>query len=367
MIMEKKKKPSGEETKQRRVIKKTRGGIILTEEQVREIKEGRKKLRRQMKKAKVYSKKEFELTASSMGLYFDKNKWWGLFLWLFHGRALAALLGALAALLGVMFLFSLVSQLRGHFTINLGDNMFRNGFVLSEDKEFTNGTSQLYSEPVENVPCISISTIPEDVDQIDGPHNGDNYFAYTFYLRNEGKDAVDYAYELLINSESRSLSEAVWVMLFQDGEMEFFAKANKEGNAEALPAMEDNRRGYREPPLMEQAANPEQQYQVVASNGNNTYYRLLPQTFEGSTVITSGTREGIQSMDVHKYTVVMWLEGDDPDCTDELIGGHLGIEMDFRLLDSEADSEDEGTRNDFWYSLKELRDTVWDSLIFWED
>ena len=35
--------------------------------------------------------------------------------------------------------------------------------------------------------------------------------------------------------------------------------------------------------------------------------------------------------------MVIWLEGDDPDCTDELIGGHLGLEMDFQLVEDQED------------------------------
>ena len=44
-------------------------------------------------------------------------------------------------------------------------------------------------------------------------------------------------------------------------------------------------------------------------------------------------------MEVHKYTVVLWLEGDDPEATDDKIGGSLGAEMNFRLV-SEAEEED---------------------------
>ena len=29
--------------------------------------------------------------------------------------------------------------------------------------------------------------------------------------------------------------------------------------------------------------------------------------------------------------MVLWLEGDDPQATDELIGAHMGVEMSFRL------------------------------------
>lgn len=351
------------ETKQRRLFKKTRGGVELTEEQVQAIKEGRKKLRKQLKEAKVYTRKEFELTASSMGLYFDKNKWWGLLLWLFHGRALASLLAALVALLALMFIFSLVSQMRGHFTINLSENMFRDGFVLSEDEAFTNPTTQLYSDPVEDAPCISISSIPADVDAHDGNHSGEAYFAYTFYLRYEGDDdkEVDYTYELAINSESKDISSASWAMLFEDGKMTVYAEKGDDGNEEALPALTDNTRGYRNLPLMAQATNPEEQYQVVATKGSDTFYRIVPKSFVSETVIASGKEEGVKAGDVHKYTVVLWLEGDDPDCVDELIGGHLGVEMNFRLLDSEEGSDAEGT------SWKERWSTIWESLIFWED
>jgi len=65
-------------------------------------------------------------------------------------------------------------------------------------------------------------------------------------------------------------------------------------------------------------------------------------------------------MDVHKYTVVIWLEGDDPDCTDELIGGHVGMDFYFELISEEDNSEGgEGDFNAHW-------DAFWDNLKFWK-
>ena len=32
-------------------------------------------------------------------------------------------------------------------------------------------------------------------------------------------------------------------------------------------------------------------------------------------------------LDLDRYTIVVWLEGDDPDCTDPLIGGELKMHM----------------------------------------
>ena len=133
-----------------------------------------------------------------------------------------------------------------------------------------------------------------------------------------------------------------------------------DGKEEAIPARDDNTRGYRNLPLMDQTAKPEEQYEVVATKGSNTFYRVIPKTFQSDSVITRGKEKGVKAGDVHKYTVVLWLEGDDPDCVDALIGGHLGVEMNYRFLDSEDGSEMKEN------SLKERWDSIWDSLIFWE-
>ena len=85
--------------KQRRIFKKTRAGIVLTREEVKEIKTGRKKLRKELKAVGIKSKKEFELTASGLMLYFDKPRFWAIIPWLLGGKGLWLLLGSAALLL----------------------------------------------------------------------------------------------------------------------------------------------------------------------------------------------------------------------------------------------------------------------------
>lgn len=344
--------------------RKTRAGIALTKEQVQEIKEGRKKLRKEMKQKKVYTKREFELTASSLGLYFDKHKRFGLLLWLFHGKALWALLGALLALLLALFLASLVTQMRGHFTVNLDENLFKNGFLLSEDKSFKDARSQLTAEPSLDVACVSISHIPEDIDDIDGSHNDDTYFAYTFYLKNVGEEELDYVYDLSLNSESQSLSEAAWIMLFKDGEMTFFAKEKETGESETLPELSDNTRGYRELPLLDKTKSPDKQYEVIKETSFGAYRRVIPVPFESDKVIVKEQVKGIKPEEIHKFTVVVWLEGDDPDCTDDLIGGHLGVEMNFRANEMEIDEERGGGGDSILSPLKDLWNSIFGGLKF---
>jgi len=326
----KKKEYIGEERKQRRLFKKKRAGEVLSENEVQEIKAGRKKLRKEMKAMGIRSRKEFELTASSLGLYFDKRGIVGLLWWL-RKWGLGALALSLLAVGGALYLFSAITEMRGHFTISMDGDMFRNGFVLSETVGFENPTIYLFAEPAVDVPCISISQIPEDVDQHDGNHS-ETYFAYTFYLRNEGEETVGYEWSLKMHAESLNTSQAAWVMLFEDGEMSFYAKPNDQGEAEALPALDDNGRGYLGLPLSRYLKEPDQVEQIRAIS-SAVYYRVIPKVWESDTVVVSGIRQEMQPMEVHKYTVVIWLEGDDPDCTDDLIGGHMGLGMDMTMIE----------------------------------
>lgn len=319
--------------KQRRIFKRKRAGEVLTREQVAAIKMGRKLLRAEMKAKGLKEKSDFELMASSMGLYFDKGRWLLWLRWLLHGRGLWLLAGAASALLLTVLGFSMVTQLRGHFTINMSNDMFKEGFILSDSADMSNATTRLLCTPAEGVPCISIRSIPENIDQIDGQHN-ESYFAYTFYIRNDGDSTVDYEWHMALNSESQNLSSALWVMIFEDGKMLLYAQPGDDGGIEALPAMDDNTRGYLDMELMAFAKDPSQFQLITAHNGYN-YYRLLPIPFESSEVIARGMQVAVAPGDVHKYTVVIWLEGDDPDCTDALIGGHAGMDFNFQLISDE--------------------------------
>jgi len=316
-----------------KVFRKRRAGIRLTRAEIREIRRGRKKLKREMKKNKVYSRHEFETTASTLGLYFDKGRFLALWLWLWHHGALWALLGAALLTMAALYGASLVTQMRGHFTINLTNEMVSQGFELCETPDFKNPTSRLYGIPVEDAPCISITDIPKDIDKIDGSHNGTNYFAHTFYVAKRGEGTADYSFNVEINSESLDSSSAIWVMLFEDGVPAFYAEANKQtGEAECLPAKDNNRYGYTEVPFAD-AGLSDAQYEIVRQTQIRSYYRIIPNFFKDDDTVVEKIKTEVEQDEVHKYTVVLWLEGDDPDCTNELIGGHIGMHMDFELLD----------------------------------
>jgi hypothetical protein len=325
--------------KQKRLIKYRRAGVVLTENEVIRIKQGRKKLRRELKESDIRSRKEFDQMASGMGLYFDKRAGGALLAWLLHGRLLWAMVGGLITLLTVLFLLSLVSKMKGHFTINMTQELFSEGFAIADDindtGDLVNPTSYLFGTPIANAPCTSIAFLPSNLDDVPGSHNGDDHFAYTFYIRNDGLSTLAYEYQLLINSMSQELSAACWVMLFEDGVMTFYAKASENNEPEALPPMDDHTRGYRRITYRGVAKYPDLQYQLIDAESTTPYYRLIPIPFESDDVVVTGNQIHVAPGDIHKYTVVIWLEGDDPDCNNDLIGGHIGLEMNFRILEED--------------------------------
>ena len=315
------------------IIRRRRSGVLLTKEEVREIKSERKKLRSELRALGEKDRKEFELTASSLGLYFDDTKAAALFKWFVHSKFGWILLISAGVLFLALYAISLITQMRGLFTINMSKDLFREGFAICEDEEFKTPTSRLFSTPATEVPCISIVDIAENVDEGGGEKNG-NYFAYSFYMRNEGETAADYQWELRLSAESMSLSKTAWVMIFVDGEMTVYAKANENGEPEALPERGNDSVGYLIRPLYDYAAD-KSQYELIKEHNTLSYWRIVPKPFLSDDLVAAGEQLDVEPGEVHKYTIVVWLEGDDPDCTSEVIGGHLGFEMFMAMIDED--------------------------------
>ena len=89
----------------------------------------------------------------------------------------------------ILFITAFMQEKMGNFTINLNRlELYRKGISISDSGDFENATARLTASNVKDATNISIEDIPEDVDDIEGGHNGKNYMAYTYYLRNAGKE-----------------------------------------------------------------------------------------------------------------------------------------------------------------------------------
>ena len=204
----------------------------------------------------------------------------------------------------VLFLINLYIVLRlmyigENFTVTLDSEYGReSGLVVYEDPNDIKIRTYLKSEPINYFTDISVNWLPQNIDnEGNGSHNGQNYIAYTFYASNKGQDTINYWATIEIEDVIKNVDEAIRVMVINNGERTIYAKKNKStGNAE-----------------------------------NNT------QPFYSDNVIMLEKNENFQVDSEDKYTIVIWVEGDDPDCTDELIGGE--IKMNMRLTEEHINLE----------------------------
>ena len=208
-------------------------------------------------------------------------------------RILTMLLVILTVLTLIVYLVSALYKNQGSFTVHLDKyEMTQYGLSLSESREMTHMSSHLNAKISEKMTNISEKSIADNVDMIDGEHNGRDYIAYTFYLQNAGEYEVAYDYEIRISNVTNGLDEAIRLRLYVDGVPTTYAKTRSDGKGA-------------EPGTVE---------------------------FSSATVMARDRISKLAPGGVTKYTVVIWLEGNDPDCIDWLIGGSMKVEMEMSIV-----------------------------------
>jgi hypothetical protein len=161
--------------------------------------------------------------------------------------------------------------------------------ALSETPDFANPSVLLKCEGISDLTNISGSSLPSSIDSIDGSHNGEHYVAYTFYLKNTGDVACDINEEMIIKNSIKNVDEAIRVRLYRNGEEVTYAKVASDG-------------------MPEIGTTP----------------------FVGE-MIFSQTNRDVAPGSIIRYTLVIWLEGDDPECLDNLKGGAVSMSMTFSV------------------------------------
>ena len=211
-------------------------------------------------------------------------------------RVLGLLVILLIAVIAIAYAISYFYDKYGSFTVKINKyDMMRQGLTLSEVPEFDKTNSVLNANIVYDMTNISGKDLPANIDNVNGSHNGESYIAYTFYLINAGDDTISYDGEMTLENVTNKVDEAVRVAVYINGEKTVYGKTKSNGGG-------------------------------IESDCDSE--------FTSSTVVMTTQREDFKPKAKDKYTVVIWIEGNDPDCTDELIGGTLKLGMDFKIVET---------------------------------
>lgn len=237
----------------------------------------------------------------------------------------------------VLFIMAAFYTDSGEFVISLDSKMSKDGFYLSETPDFTEHRVCVRGKAVVCANNISIMDIAPDVAEVDGEHNGMNYVAQTFYLTNRTGETKDYQYSLMIRTATKGAEEAVWIMVYHNGKQTIYAMNGADGEPEGqyalfgFPFEEDaaDAAQYQLATLQEaDIAEEDYIYQSERVDVENAH-KLVTTPFLSDKVICQGVRPGLEDKEADKYTVVIWYEGEDPECVDDIIGGQVELYMNF--------------------------------------
>ena len=185
---------------------------------------------------------------------------------------------------------------RGNFSITLDKDLyFDDGLMIYDDPEYKVYRSELLAPAPDTFDSMSYKWLPDNLGEEKlGEHNGDNYLAYTFFIENTGDKEVNYTSRVVIEDVIKNVDEAVRIRVYKGNEYVTYAKLSNTGEPEedTVPFLEDK-------------------------------------------LVMKEHVENFAPGDINKYTVVMWIEGTDPDCTDNILGGEFKAYMNFSSEDAE--------------------------------
>ena len=220
-----------------------------------------------------------------------------------NSKLLKLLALILAILITIIFVIALMYTRYSSFTVSVKKiNNMNASIVISDTIDFKHPTSKLSCPAVADITNIDESSLDMNtIGSVDGEANGQNYLCYTFYVKNNGGAGVNLNYIMTISNVEKNLDEACRIRVISS-------------------------RNEEERTIVD--------YAKAASVDQSTH-QSVPEpgtvAFEDRYVVCSGDIKAFMPDEVIKYTVVIWVHGPDPECTDDKIGGLFSTDMSFSV------------------------------------
>ena len=243
-------------------------------------------------------------------------------------RKVAAIVTAISTMaVAVFVLVAFLGRFVGTFTVSLDTGELK--LSLCEKSSFNNPTSYLKLKSIPDFALTTYTDLPssseldnEETTYLDGEikdakgKSSLKYFKYTFFVKNGGE--IPASYDMKVNitrntpsDDRRYLDSLLRVIVYHNNinsdthDHEVYAKENTDPS----PTY-----GYEEGEYTYKAAisfqNPED-----AERYGGYEFPGFANRFESSTVAARIPQVSLQQDETIRYTIVVWLEGNDPDAT----------------------------------------------------
>lgn len=206
-------------------------------------------------------------------------------------RRFAVILTCAVIVLLVLWFIAWLLTTIGDLVIDVDSTAAKQRIVISETSDFADPVLELSGKKINDVKAITYDWLPTDLDTAsDGSHNGKNYLAYTFYVKNSGSSTATFDSTLTFAGIAKSADESLRVMIYKNGEPTIYAKPNMDGSP------------------LEEIVNFE---------------------FVDKDTIMHDTITNLAPNETIKYTIVTWIEGNDPEGIDDIKGAYAKMKWTF--------------------------------------
>lgn len=245
-------------------------------------------------------------------------------------RKIAAVVSLIASIgVASLVVTSFLGRTVGTFTVAVTNSTVK--LALSKTEKLENTTSYLRIEKLLPIRETTYDSLPKD-DILDneetaydyGTNMDDNgnaeslqYVKYTFYVTNEGTTTAKYNLTVTLadrkksdDGTERTLDDTLRVMVYENDPI---AGTNNEPQIWAKEAKEYNyTKGTESNPDGEKTRREFVSYYPTASNQEDDEHKLVDYSFLPGTDIVKYVVPNFRHHDVRRYTIVIWLEGEDP-------------------------------------------------------
>lgn len=216
-------------------------------------------------------------------------------------RTLSLLFSVSGVLSLIFVLITFYGQQAGNFVMSVDYDSYKRGIVLSNTETLNNPQPRLMTNPVYGARDMTYSWLKlEEVTQTEGNYTDPDYdyVAYTFYLTNNGFETVDIVYHIRIIDTYKAMDSAIRVLVIEDGVETIYQKPDTPQGSVPI---------------------------------SYTLPLQMTEKFLSDTIIMRKRIMNFQPQTVIKFSVVVWIEGLDPDTTDDIIGGMIKLQMNFSI------------------------------------
>lgn len=209
----------------------------------------------------------------------------------------------ITGMLSIAFaIITFYGQNAGNMVMQVDSIAQNRGITLSTEPNFRTPSPRLMTEPISEARDMTYSWLKlEEVEAAYGNYTDIDYdyVAYTFYLMNQGTESLDISYHIRITDVYNDLDTAIRILVIEDGERTVYQKADTPDAFGNLPV----------------------------------YPETVPDSvnFLSDTIVMRKLFTNFKPDQIKKFSVVIWLEGYDPDTVDDILGGMIRVQMNFSI------------------------------------